>query len=112
MKQSGVIERIEAYKQEPYSAGISEALRDCREAARTAAELAQQQGMTETEVREIAAGAFMAHVPELVTVLHVQAYVACLALALSRGYVSGRDARLCLYTAQLALAAMHKGVQR
>ncbi len=56
--------------------------------------------------------AYMANLPELTNVGSVQGYVACVAVAMSRGYVSGREARLLLYTAQLALAAMHKGVQR
>ena len=96
----------------PNAETIHGALHFCRTAADDARAHAREDGCSDELSRRISGHAFLANLPELTNIGSVQAYIACVALALSLGYVSGREARLCLHAAKLALAAMHQGGAR
>lgn len=49
--------------------------------------------------------AFRCCMPKLTGRKHTQAYIACVAAGVQRGYFTGSEARSLLYTAQLALTA-------
>ncbi len=58
-----------------------------------------------------AATAFRCCMPKVTGRRNTQAYIACIAAGVARGYIAGKDARPLLYTAQLALQA-HPKTQR
>jgi hypothetical protein len=62
----------------------------------------------EAAAHEAAGVAFRMCMPRLVGRRTTQAFIACVAVGVQRGYILGRDAKSLLYTAQLALSAHPK----
>ena len=64
-------------------------------------------------MREAGATAFRSCMPKLTGRRNTQAYIACVAVGVQRGYFNGSEAKALLYTTQLALSAHpHRRVNR
>lgn len=90
---------------------INQAIRMCNYQAKVARDEAYKAGGDATVALEAASEAYISTLEDLDSIISVRCFIAAVANGVKRGYITGPQARLLLYTAQLQLAAMTRRVQ-